>query len=104
MSNEIYYAYVQYNDGKGSKKRSVLLLRRSKEGYLILRLTSKYANKSDFFKRKYIKIEDWDKANLPKPSWIDTYQTYLLPITTKLIFIGKLSDRDLIALSHHFKW
>lgn len=104
MINKLYWAYVAFTDIKGDKKRPVLLLRKTKENYIILRLSSKYRNKSRYIQSKYIKIQDWKAAQLPKSSWIDCYQVYELPIkTTKLKFIGYLSLSDLEELSRHIK-
>lgn len=92
----LYWAYVSFVDIKGGKTRPVLLVRNDHLNYYVFRLTSKYQKKSDFFKNKYIEVKDWQKAGLPKPSWIDTFKLYELPIaTTKLTFIGRLSPRDL---------
>lgn len=102
MTPDIFY--VAFKDISGGKPRPVLVLRKSETDYIVLRVTSKYKNKSKFFQKKYIEIKDWRESNLTKPSWIDTYQTYSLPINkTNLTFIGKLSSRDLRELSKHVR-
>ncbi len=104
MINKLFWAYVAFTDIKGGKRRPVLLLRKTKKDYIVLRWSSKYRNKSRYMQSKYIKVKDWQEAHLPKPSWIDCYQVYELPLkTTKLEFIGYLSLSDLEELSKHIK-
>lgn len=105
MADNIYWAYVSFTNAPGGKKRPVLLIRTTRSSYVVLRITSKYKNKSKFFQSKYIEIKDWKETGLIKPSWIDTYQTYELPIKiTKLEFIGQLTSFDLQELNKHFKF
>lgn len=102
--NQLYWAYVSFVNINGGKTRPVLLLRTSNEYYFVLRITSKYKNKSKFIQSKYVEIKDWKEAGLTKPSWVDTYKAYELPITeTKLEYIGKLSSHDLQELGKHVK-
>lgn len=104
MISNIYWAHVQFVDKEGGKRRPVLYIRKTDKTYIVLRLTSKYKNKSEAIQKKYIEIKDWKESNLTKPSWVDTIKIYELPIaTTKLEYIGKLSSRDLNELSKHFK-
>ena len=66
---------------------------------MVVRLSSQYDNKSTFIQSKYVEIKDWQQAGLTKRSWIDTVQTYHLPIDrTKLTYIGQLSTNDLERL------
>ena len=103
MTHKLYWAYVGFIDISGGKKRPVLYLRETDESYIVLRLSSQFDNKSDFIKSKYIEILDWKIAGLSKPSWIDTIQTYTLPIDkTELTYIGQLSERDLASLAESF--
>lgn len=98
----LYWAYVGFVNIRGGKVRPVLLLRHDVSKYIVLRVTSKYKNKSKFIQSQYVEIKDWREAGLVKPSWIDTYKVYRLPIaTTKLTYIGKLSLRDLKEISKH---
>ncbi len=77
------------------KTRPVLYIRQTQKDYIVFRLSSQYDNKSEFIKSKYIEIIDWKSVGLSKKSWIDTVQTYQLPIDrTKLTYIGKLSKSD----------
>lgn len=100
MPDELYWAYVQFVDQSGGKTRPVLLLRSTEQYYVVFRLTSKFQNKSRFMQSKYVEVKDWQISGLKKPSWVDTYRTYLLPIkSTKLTFIGKLTPNDLYRLS-----
>lgn len=104
MAESLYWAYVKFIDKKGGKKGPVLLLRQTPTDYIVFRISSKYQNKPKFIQKKYIKIQDWKQSHLPKPSWIDTYQTYALPISqAKLEYIGQLTSNDLKELAKHVK-
>lgn len=104
MANELYWAYVRFTDRKGGKTRPVLYIRQTATDYIILRISSKFANKSKTIQKKYVEIKDWKYANLPKPSWVDTVKIYELPISkTTLEYIEQLSSRDLQELSKHIK-
>lgn len=51
-----------------------------------------------------MEIKNWQQAGLKKPSWIDTVQTYQLPIQkTQLTYIGQLSADDLECLIKHLE-
>jgi len=50
------------------------------------------------------KLKNWQQAGLKKLSWIDTVQTYQLPIhKTQLTYIGQLSADDLERLIKHLE-
>ena len=104
MGQDLYWAYVGFTDIEGGKTRPVLYIRQTKRAYIVFRLSSQYDNKSEFIKTKYIEIKDWQKIGLNKRSWIDTVQTYQLPIDkTKLTYIGKLSKNDYKRLIKHLE-
>ncbi|MFR4248920.1 MAG: hypothetical protein ACLT1L_03640 [Leuconostoc lactis] len=99
MQRKLYWAYVGFTDIPGGKKRPVLYIRQDENYYHVFRLTSKYDNKSKAIKNKYVEIIDWQQAGLPKRSWVDTVQTYSLPIkTTELSYIGQLTKNDVERL------
>ncbi|CUW11387.1 type II toxin-antitoxin system PemK/MazF family toxin [Leuconostoc gasicomitatum] len=99
MQKNLYWAYVSFTEVNGGKKRPVLYLRQDDKNYVVFRLTSKYENKSEFIKQKYVEIVNWQQAGLSKPSWVDTVQVYTLPVnTTKLSYIGQLSSADIQRL------
>ena len=101
-ANKIYWAYVKFNDANGGKTRPVLFIRQSKTDYVVFRLTSKFQNKSKHMQKFYVEVKDWQQANLSKPSWVDVYKTYSLPIkTTKLTFLGTLSKNDFAEVSKY---
>ena len=105
MAKDLYWAYVGFTGIEGGKTRPVLYIRQTKKDYIVFRLSSQYENKSDSIKRKYIEIKDWKLIGLSKPSWIDTVQTYQLPIdTTELTYIGKLSKSDYERLIAHLEF
>ena len=90
----VVFAAVKYKDGTGSKERPVYILRRNETQYRVLRLTSKFTNKSKKIQDLYFEIKDWREAGLRKPSWIDTVQGYDLPGNISMRYIGLLTDRD----------
>ena len=99
MSKELYWAYVGFTDTADGKTRPVLYIRQTDTDYVVFRLSSQYDNKSTFIQSKYVEIKDWQQAGLTKRYWIDTVQTYHLPIDrTKLTYIGQLSTNDLERL------
>ena len=104
-SLSLYWAYVKFRDRPDGKERPVLILYETDDKYRILRISSKHSNKDGTLKKTYyLEIKDWKAANLPKRSWIDTYQAYDLPKdSANLDYIGELSTSDLQELSKHFK-
>ncbi len=104
---EVYSVLVSrynYSDGTGSKIRPGVVIKFNNEIIRTYRLTSQYENKSEYIKSRYLEIIDWAKANLKKPSWIDTIQYY--DIENKgfnIKIIGKLSDRDVARLKSFIK-
>lgn len=101
MERTLFWAYVKFSEIPGGKKRPVLVLRKDSKNYIVFRLTSKFENKSEYIKSKYVQVKDWKTSNLTKPSWVDTVRTYKLPIaTTELEYIGNLTNNDLMAISN----
>ena len=99
MTKELYWAYVGFTDNAEGKTRPVLYIRQTGTDYVVFRLSSQYDNKSSFIQSKYVEIKDWQQAGLKKRSWIDTMQTYHLPIDhTELTYIGQLTANDLERL------
>ncbi|MFM0759394.1 hypothetical protein P7J26_04210 [Streptococcus suis] len=104
---EVYSVLVSrynYADGTGSKIRPGVVIKFNNEIIRTYRLTSQYENKSEYIKSRYLEIIDWAKANLKKPSWIDTIQYY--DIENKgfnIKIIGKLSDRDVARLKEFIR-
>lgn len=104
MAQDLYWAYVGFTDIAKGKTRPVLYIRQTKKDYIVFRLSSQYDNKSEFIQSKYIEIIDWKSVGLSRKSWIDTVQTYHLPIDkTKLTYIGKLSKNDCERLINYLK-
>jgi len=104
MVQQLYWAYVGFTDITNGKTRPVLYIRQTDTDYVVFRLTSQYENKSAFIKSKYVEIKNWQQAGLKKLSWIDTVQTYQLPIhKTQLTYIGQLSADDLERLIKHLE-
>ena len=99
MVKELYWAYVGFTNVVDGKTRPVLYIRQTDTDYVVFRLSSQYESKSVFIKSKYVEVLDWQQAGLSKRSWVDTVQTYHLPIDrTKLTYIGRVSARDLERL------
>lgn len=104
---EVYSVLVsqyQYVDGTGSKIRPGVVIKFNDEIIRTYRLTTQYENKSAYIKSRYLEVIDWAKANLKRPSWIDTIQYY--DIKNKgfnIKIIGKLSDRDVARLKEFIR-
>ena len=104
MAQDLYWAYVGFTDIAEGKTRPVLYIRQTKKDYIVFRLSSQYDNKSEFIQSTYIEIINWKSVGLSRKSWIDTVQTYHLPIDkTKLTYIGKLSKNDFERLINYLK-
>ena len=59
-------------------------------------VTTQYGNKSEFIKKRYFKIKDWNQAGLARQSYIDTGTIVKIPssaIANKKP-IGRLSNTD----------
>lgn len=99
MTKELYWAYVGFTGNAGGKTRPVLYICQTGTDYVVFRLSSQYENKSAFIQSKYVEIKDWKHAGLTKRSWVDTMQTYHLPIDhTELTYIGQLTANDVERL------
>lgn len=64
---------------------------------LVLKITTKFKNKSEYMKRFYYKMIDWKKSGLKEQSYIDTFDNYLIDLTkTNVEYKGKLTKREKI--------
>lgn len=97
--HSVAFAYVEYADGSGGKRRPVLIISVDGEEVLFYKITSQYFNKSEFIREKYYEIKDWLAAGLTKPSWVDT----ITPIVYKqdkyrFTVVGRFTNRDIVGL------
>jgi len=95
---DLHIAYVSW--GSDGKHRPVVILFTENEVAVVFQITTRYDGKSESIRSKYLKIIDWQKAGLAKPSFIDTGKAIDIPV--KMIVklpIGRLSDRDRKALT-----
>ena len=95
MNNfDIYIAYIPW--GNSGKTRPVLVYEIRKTVVIVFRITTQYANKSEFIRRKYFKIDEWQEAGLTKQSYVDTIAARSIsPIALKGKYkIGKLTKFD----------
>ena len=91
----VSFVEVAYSDGTGSKTRPVYVLRFDNKVVKVLRVTTKYKNKSKKIQEKYFEIIDWFKAGLSRPSWIDTVRPYYIDSDEfGFDFKGYLTERD----------
>ncbi|MCC4414533.1 MazF family toxin-antitoxin system [Limosilactobacillus reuteri] len=96
--NEIYTAFVAWQGG--GKRRPILIVRTGEEEFYFLKVTSKYANKSEHIKQQYYPLQDWLEEGLKKQSYIDTGNLLNLPndaVTTN--YVGKLTAKDKLGLA-----
>jgi hypothetical protein len=91
---DIYIAYVSWQGG--GKLRPVLVFKQKGETVRIFIITSRYEEKSDAIKAKYLKIIDWAQAGLDKQSYVDTGSIREWPrnVLGKTLKIGRLTERD----------
>lgn len=86
---------VVFSDVMGSKPRPALILSLDNEQIAFYRITTKYANKSEWIKAKYFKIIDYIEAGLREQSYIDTIEVLDIDVAeTNFRIIGQLTVRD----------
>lgn len=90
-NNDIIDIFVSFVDTDGGKARPVLIVKMTDDKVWILKITSKYSNKSPNIRKYYFPILNWRKYGLDKESYIDT-KSYL---------IAKLKDLDIIKVRGH---
>lgn len=71
-TNDIVDIYVGFVDKKGGKYRPVLIIKLTEDTAWLLKITSKYLNKSEFIRKYYYPIFDWKEYGLDKASFVDT--------------------------------
>ena len=94
QEHEIIIAEIPFQDGSDSKWRPAYVLRFDNETLQVLKITTKYQQKSDYIKQFYFEIVDWLNAGLREPSWIDTINVIPLNNNVKIRIIGSLTKRD----------
>ncbi|MGN1407237.1 type II toxin-antitoxin system PemK/MazF family toxin [Lactobacillus sp.] len=95
MSRNIATAYVRFVQIAGGKRRPIFIVSETDREITFYNITTKYVNKSDYIKKWYFEIKDYESTGLKKHSWIDTYNRYsLIKKSTRIDYIGKLSDED----------
>lgn len=102
--HEVAFAYVEYADNSGGKRRPVIIMSVDGEEVTFYKITSQYFKKSEFIRQKYYQIKDWMEAGLDRPSWVDT----ITPITyaqNKYSFrvVGRFTPRDIVGLKMFIK-
>ena len=76
-TNDIVDVFVAYIIKTGGKSRLVLIIKLTDAKVWLLKITSKYTEKSENIRKYYYPIFDWEKYNFDKPSYIDTKE-YLI--------------------------
>ena len=100
MNRNIAITYVRFIQTKGGRWRPIFVIKETNDKLIFFNITTKYENKSDYIRKWYFEILDYEFTGLNKHSWIDTYKVYSLSKDlAKVNFIGKLSDNDLHKLS-----
>lgn len=95
MNKNIATAYVRFIQVPGGKRRPVYILQEDDERIYFWDITTKFKTKSEKIKKHYFEIKEYDLTGLKKHSWIDTYRRYSISkSSTKIHYIGKLSDKD----------
>ena len=99
-TNDIVDIYVAYIDKPGGKNRPVLIIKLLNSKAWLLKITSKYKEKSENIRKHYFPISDWKKYNLDKPSYIDTKNYLIVTISDLNIekYRGHFSIADLRKL------
>jgi len=94
LPNEIYIIHLSW--GSGGKFRPVLAFIVGEATVDIYQITTKYDKKSTEIKTQYFAINDWAKAGLDKPSYVDTGTLITLPINAfkEKKPVGRLTNID----------
>ena len=98
---EIIIAKIPFQEREQGKWRPAFVLKFEDEVVKVLKITTKFQNKSDYIKQFYFEIRDWLEAGLHEPSWIDTVRAIPIEIEgLKVRFVGYLSKEDEQRLLH----
>lgn len=104
---DIYRIFVAFEGTQQGKERYTVEVGQVKLDLIVLdSITSKYVNKSDFIKKQYYPIKDWQQAGLQKPSYIDIKSSHTYKISEVIKygkFIGQLTLRDIQDLAEFIK-
>lgn len=106
ITNEIYGRFVSFQDKPGGKIRPVLVIDSADGVVSFLRITTKFANKSEYFQKHYWKINDLKTAGLSRESYIDTTKVYKMPTVTfhdGAKFFGRLSYSDVRSFTEFIR-
>lgn len=104
--HDVLIAYISYTDdpNAGGKRRPALLIQKQDNLLHVLRITSKFHNKSEHIKKLYYPIKDWKLAGLKQESWIDIGAIRTIDADQlKTIKIGQLTLRDKQELTRFIK-
>lgn len=101
-TNDVVSIYVAYINGKGGKRRPVLVLEDNETNLRFYSITSKYENKSALIQQQYFPIQYWQEIGLKKKSWIDIGTVMNIEKTNIRNYkdIGKLSIQDAVDLAN----
>jgi hypothetical protein len=95
---DIFIIYMSW-DG-GGKDRPVLMFIVGDDAVDVYQITTKYEDKSESIRAQYFTINDWARAGLDKPSYVDTGT--LIDLSTAVFKdkkpIGKLTEGDKLRL------
>lgn len=93
-TNDIYTAYVSWPGG--GKRRPVIIVQDTEDKVNVLKITTKYKNKSVRIKSNYYPMIDWQKEGLRQQSYIDTnaIQSLLKKGDLSFSYIGRLTTNE----------
>ncbi|MDR3241708.1 MAG: toxin-antitoxin system, toxin component, MazF family protein [Lactobacillaceae bacterium] len=100
-SNDVVSVYIAYSDIHGGKRRPVLVVKLDEKYIYVLRITTKFANKSPQIQANYFKIDNWREAGLNQLSYIDVGEVEPLlrsKFENQITSIGSLHQADRVAL------
>lgn len=98
-TSDAFFYFIPYDDSSKGKTRPVLVYKKEDGNYVLLRITSKYKNKSEPIKKHYYEIKNLSSAGLSKASWIDIKGTVTIQESSiEAERKGSLSDTDKMGL------
>jgi hypothetical protein len=100
---EIYFLDTNFSDTSGKQNHYAVVVAQNADFSMTLdTITSQYEKKSERIKLQYYVVEDWQKAGLKKPSYIDilSFENYSLKdLLAYSEFVGKLTQKDQYGLA-----
>lgn len=104
-NRDVAMCYVKFIQNNKGKKRPIFVIDSNEDDLTFFNITSKYSEKSDKIREKYVPLFDWKDEGLSKPSYVDLNTAIKLKNNGKLgfKFIGELTEKDINNVNNSLK-